>query len=147
MLKWIKENAIDLIMLVATLGSGIGAFAADAGKMFVTFPLQASLLFLFAFLLGFVVFRYLSTQTRRAADKRILEKVNGLPPQLIAAIRRAYIGGAYTANYYDTNVQYLLSLGFLGAPANISILDETPFVLQPWFKNFLDRNHEKVFDD
>lgn len=145
LLKWIKENAIDLIMLIATLGSGISAFATDAGSMFAMFPLQASLLLLFAFLLGFAVFRFLSTQTRLAADKRTLEKVKGLPPQLIAAIRRAYVDGAYTANYYDTNVQYLLGLGFLGAPANISILDATPFVLQPWFKSFLDRNHAKVF--
>lgn len=145
MAKWLKDNAVNLLMLVLTAGTGGIAFALDAGTMLSTFPLQAILLALFAFLLGGLVFRYALVKSKRAKDKRILEKVKGLSPQLIAEIQRAYTNGCYPGNFYDTNVQYLLGLGFLGAPQQVAILGETPFMLQPWFKNFLDRHHEEIF--
>jgi hypothetical protein len=144
--KWLKDHGIELLGLLLAAGSGVGAFLTGAGTMFTTFPLQALLLAIFAFMLGMLVFRFVWTSSRWARDRRTLEQLKGLQPQLHAAILRAYRDGCYSANYFlDPNVQYLLELGYLGAPSQIARLEATPFVLQQWFKNFLDRNYEKVY--
>ena len=145
MAKWLKDNAVGIATLVLTFGSVIGAFVLGAREMVVSYPLQSCLLVVSAFLLGFLVFRFLETRTRDARDKRTLQEIKGLPPQLISAIHRAYVDGSYDANFYDSTVQYLLDLGYLGAPSAVSRLYETHFILQPWFKNFLDRHHDRVF--
>lgn len=143
--KWLKENAIAIISLLLTFGGAIAAFAFGALEMLAAYPLQSSLLVFSAIALGFFLFRFIETQTRYAWDKKTLEEIKGLPPQLISAIYRAYVDGSYDANIYDSTVQYLLDLGYFGAPSAVPRLYETHFILKPWFKGFLDRHHDQVF--
>lgn len=145
LVKWLKDNAVGIINLLLSSGSGLIAFMIGAKEMIVFYPLQSFLLMFSAFALGFFVFHIVVTKTRHAKDKRTLQTIKGLPPQLIDAIHHAYKNGTYVANCYDSTVQYLLELGFLGSPSTVSTLYETQFILQPWFKSFLDRHHDQVF--
>ena len=146
MAKWLKDNAVGLIGLFLTFGSGIVAFVLGAWEMVVAYPFQSILLTVSAFFLGILAFRFFEIHSRCTRDKRTLQIIKGLPPQLISVIRHTYLEGAYAANIFDSTVQYLLELGYLSAPSTVPTLYQTQFILQPWFKTFLDRYHDQVFD-
>jgi len=138
------KDILTVLSLTIGVGSAIAAFAVEAGTMFATFPLQATLLCLASFALGFFVCRVIHIRNANDYDKRMFELIQSLTPQQRGIVYQTYKDGEYHENVLEDRVQTLLNMGVLKCPTNVSMISETTLMLNPKLKLFLDKNADKI---
>ena len=133
---FLKDHAADAVTIAGTVGFGtVFAVLGDARRMLVEHTAASLLLIAAAFCLGASISR-ISCETgswaRRRKRRRLLaDAFLCMPRQRKEMVAKAIDDGEVIVWPMDQDVQALLQLGILGAPAVVPVTGSASFSVQP----------------